>query len=189
LTNLLGADPRSPTRDAVRSGPTEVRSARITGAHANRIFSMIQTPVAVPIQRRPNHDGPESTPVEALLRLAGELKGTSALIVADHSLDLMCGLIRRGCLSATALRIGDRPDTGDCDLVLVPNPNMFASPDDVIRLARRSLGPNGRLIAGVTAGSAAGALARRLRLNGFTALRSVHLPGVMLLRADLRRHS
>jgi hypothetical protein len=166
-----------------------VLNALIPGAHAKRIFPMIQTSVAVPIPTRLNPDTPTSAPEDALLLLAGELTGTRALIVADHGLDLMCGLIRRGCLAATTLRIGDKPDTNDYDLVLLPDSGVLASPDDVIRLARRSLGPNGRLIAGVIAGSAASALARRLRLNGFAALRSAHLPGVTLLRAELRRRS
>jgi hypothetical protein len=150
---------------------------------------MIQTSVAVPIPTRPSRDTPKFAPEDALLGLAGELRGTRTLIVADHSLDLMCNLIRCGCLAATTLRIGDKPDTSDYDLLLVPNSSVLCSPDDVVRLARRSLGPNGRLIAGATAGSAARALARRLRLNGFVALRSAHLPGVTLLRADLRRRS
>jgi hypothetical protein len=155
---------------------------------------MIPTSVVVPIPARPrparpNHDSRKRAPVDALLQMAGDLKGTRALIVADHSLDLMCGLIRCGCLAATTLRPGDKPDADDYDLVLVPNTGVFSSPDDFIRLARRSLGPNGRLIAGVTTGSAAGALARRLRLNGFVALRSAYLSSVMLLRADLRRRS
>jgi hypothetical protein len=150
---------------------------------------MIQTSVVVPIRTRPNQNTRDCPPVDALLGLAGKLRDTRALIVADHGLDLMCGLIRCGCLAATTLRIGDRPDTDDYDLVLVPDAGLLSSPDDVIRLARRSLGRNGRLIAGVAPGSAATALARRLRLNGFVALRSVHLAAVTLLRADLRRHS
>jgi hypothetical protein len=36
--NLLGADPRSPIRGAVRDGATEVLNAQIAGAHAKRIF-------------------------------------------------------------------------------------------------------------------------------------------------------
>jgi hypothetical protein len=120
------------------------------------------------------------------LRLAGNLRNTHALIVADHCLDLMCGLIQRGCLAATTLRIGDKPDAGDYGLVLVPYATALPSHDDLIRLARRSLTPKGRLVVGSRNGKAATALARRLRLNGFTNLRSTHLPGLTLLRADLR---
>jgi hypothetical protein len=147
---------------------------------------MPQTSVAPPVHARPITDSQEATLLDPLLRLAGDLQETRALIVADHGLDLMCGLIRRGCLAATALRIGDKPDAGDYGLVLVPYATAFPSHDDLIRLARRSLTPDGRLIVGARNGKAATALARRLRLNGFTHLRSTHLLGLTLLRADRR---
>ena len=123
------------------------------------------------------------------MRLAGKIQHTHALIVAEHGLDLMCGLIRRGCLAATILRIGDKPDAGDYDLVLVPQAAALPSADEVIRVARRSLAPRGRLIVGVSGGKAAAALARRLRLNGFSGLRSAQWSGLTLLRADLRSAS
>jgi hypothetical protein len=156
--------------------------------------SMIQTSVAVPLHALPNNaqprgDAQEPTLLDPLLRLAGPIHDTHALIVAEHGLDLLCGLIRRGCLAATTLRIGDKPDAGDYGLVLVPDASALPSDDEVIRVARRSLDPLGRLIVGVRNGRAAIALARRLRLNGFTALRSTHLPGLTLLRSDLRRVS
>ena len=66
----------------------------------------------------------------------------------------MCGLIRRGCLAATILRIGDKPDIADYDLVLVPRAAASPSADEVIRVARRSLAPRGRLIVSVSGGKA-----------------------------------
>jgi hypothetical protein len=143
---------------------------------------MSQTSAAVPVQARPIN---EPTLLDPLLRLAGDIRSTHALIIADHGLDLMCGLIRRGCLAAAVLRDGDKADTGDYGLVLVPDATTHLSPDELIHLARRSLAPGGRLIAGARTSKAA-ALGRRLRLNGFTNLRSTHLPGLTLLRADLR---
>jgi hypothetical protein len=147
---------------------------------------MIQTSVAAPVQAQPTNDSQEPSLLDPLLRLAGPLDNTNALIVAEHGLDLMCGLIRRGCLAATILRTGDKPDAGDYNLVLVPDSSALPSGDEVIRVARRSLAPLGRLIVGVRNGKAAAGLARRLRLNGFTGLRSTQLPGLTLLRADLR---
>jgi hypothetical protein len=144
---------------------------------------------AVPVQARLLPDTQAPDLLDPLLRLAGDISQTHALIVAEHGLDLMCGLIRHGCLAATVLRIGDKPDANDYDLVVIPDTAAFPSHDDVIRLARRSLAPRGRLIVGVQNSRAASALARRLRLNGFTALRSTHLPGLMLVRSDLRRVS
>jgi hypothetical protein len=100
---------------------------------------------------------------------------------------MMCELIRRGCLAATVLRPGDKPDADDYTLVLVPRAAALPSSDAVIRLARRALTGGGRLIAGVRDGREAAALVRRLRLNGYSGLHSVHLAGVSLVRADLRR--
>jgi len=147
---------------------------------------MIQTSAAATSQTRLPPETREDTLLEPLWRLAGDLRNARVLIVAEQGLDLMCGLIRRGCPAATVLRAGDKPDANDYDVVLVPRVTALPSSDAVIRLARRSLAPNGRLIAGARD---VGALARRLRLNGFSALRSSHLPGLTLLRADLRRPS
>jgi hypothetical protein len=152
---------------------------------------MIQTSNAVPMRAVPVSDPQEPSLLDPLLRLAGETRNLHALIIADHGLDLMCGLIRRGCLAATMLRAGEAPDAGDYGLVLVPCTTSLASADDLIPLVRRSLAPRGRLVVGVPTGKAptgkaAVSLARRLRLNGFTKLRSTHLPGLTLLRADLR---
>jgi hypothetical protein len=150
---------------------------------------MIQTSVAAPVLPQHQPERQEGDLLDPLWRLAGEPSNTRALVVAEHGLDLMCGLIRRGCLAATILHPGAKPDANDYDLVLIPRIAAFPSADHAIRLAHRSLAPNGRLIAGVRDGREAVALARRLRLNGFSGLNSTHMPGLMLLRADLRRRS
>jgi hypothetical protein len=150
---------------------------------------MMQTSAAALVSARPATESQEPTLLDPLLRLAGDLRNTRALIVADHGLELMCGLIRRGCPAATTVRIGARPDEGDYGLVLVPYATAVAAYDELIRVARCCLAPNGRLIAGARNGRAAVALARRLRLNGFTDLRSTPVPGLTLLRASLRRIS
>jgi len=147
---------------------------------------MLRTSEPAPVKTRPTNDSQEPVLLDPLLRLAGNIQNTHALIIAEHGLDLMCGLIRRGCLAATILRIGDKPDSGDYDLVLVPWAAALPSADEVIRVARRSLAPRGRLIVGVRGGKAAAALARRLQLNGFTGLHSAQWFGLTLLRADLR---
>jgi putative intracellular protease/amidase len=147
---------------------------------------MIQTSVATPLRPPPQPDTRESDLLDPLGRLAGDMTNARVLVVADHGLDLMCGLIRRGCLAATVLHPGDKPDADNYDVVFIP---LATSPDDVIRLARRALAPNGRLVAGVGHTAAAVALARRLRLNGFSAPHSIHLSDLILLRASTRRPS
>ena len=150
---------------------------------------MIQTSVAASAEARLQPDIQESDLLDPLWRLAGDLHNSRALIIAEHGLDLMCGLIRRGCPAATFLRPGNMPDTSNYDVVFVPLAKALPSSDQLIRVARRALGPDGRLIAGVSGPWAGTALARRLRLNGFSPLRSVQLPGLMFLCADLRRRS
>jgi hypothetical protein len=150
---------------------------------------MIQTSVAVPKPAQPQPGSPENEPLDPLLRLAEEINSTRALILAENGLELMCTLIRHGCPTATAIRPGGKPDAGAYDLVVVPETSASSALDPLIRQIRRALAPNGRLIACVSGGRVAAALARRLRLNGFSGLRSVHLPSRTLLRADLRRPS
>jgi hypothetical protein len=140
---------------------------------------MFQTTVAAPVQARL----PDDDLLEPVWRLAGDLERARVLIVAEHGLDLMCGLIRRGCLAATELRAGEKPDAGDYDVVVV---TALMPPEAVIRLAHRALGANGRLIAGVGAGRASGAMVRLLRLNGFAGIRMTSLPGLVLVSASLR---
>jgi hypothetical protein len=122
------------------------------------------------------------------LRLAGDLHTERTLILAESSLDLLCGLLRRGCVAATAIRPGSKPDADDYDLVVaVPKPTD--SPDRLIRQIRSGLAPNGRLVACLPNGQVATAFIRRLRLNGFSVLPPVHLPNATLLRADRRTSS
>ncbi len=145
---------------------------------------MIQASVAAPEHARPQPDTRETDCLDPLLRLAGDLGSARTLVVAAHGLGLICGLIRSGCPAASTARPGDKPDAGDYDVMIAPD---VTAPDDTIRLARHALRPNGRLVAGAGDPKSAAALARRLRLNGFSGLRSIHLPGQILLRADLRR--
>lgn len=150
---------------------------------------MIQTSAVTSIHTRGSPDTKEDELLDPLWGLAGTIRNARALIVVEHGLNLMCGLIRRGCSAATILRPGAKPDADDYDLVFVPRVAALSSSADVIRLARRSLAPSGRLIAGVQDARQSAALGRRLRLNGFSALHSTYLPGAVLLCAELRRPS
>ena len=150
---------------------------------------MIQASAAAPFPTRPLSEIQDDELLDPLGRLAGDLSASRVLVVAANGVDLMCGLIRRGCPAATVLRLGDKPDADDYDLVFVARTAALPSSEAVIGLARRALGPSGRLIAGVRDGGAAAALARRLRLNGFSGLHTAHLAGLTLVCADLRRGS
>jgi hypothetical protein len=149
---------------------------------------MIQTSAAIPLPARIPPGNPGNDPLDPLLRLAGDLHTERTLILAERSLDLLCGLLRRGCVAATAIRPGSKPDADDYDLVVaVPKPTD--SPDRLIRQIRSGLASNGQLVACLPNGQVATAFIRRLRLNGFSVLPPVRLPNATLLRADRRTSS
>jgi hypothetical protein len=153
------------------------------------IRSSLQAFVAAPQSAPQMPDRHDSEVIDPLIRLAGDIRNAHALILAEHGLDLMCGLIRRGCLAATILRVGDRPDTSDYDVVFVPRVTELASLDTVVRVARMALVPSGRLIAGFGSRTDAVALAGRLRLNGFSPVRSFPTRDAVVICADRRRLS
>ena len=129
----------------------------------------------------------EEARVETILAFAGPLEGRRALIAAAHGLELFCTLIRHGCLEATWLKSCNKADRPDYDLMLVPDLGCLPSADDAIRIARHALAPSGRVVIGVaeTAGDRKSlALTRRLRLNGFRAIRAAALPGFTVVRAE-----
>jgi hypothetical protein len=125
--------------------------------------------------------------LDPLWRLAGDLRTTPALALANNELNFMCGPLRFGRRAATNLRIGYKPECGGHHIVLLPRPTGLTSLNDIIRLARRALVPGGRLVAGVKDAAARRALIRRLRLNGFSGFLSVNWPGCVLFRGDLWR--
>jgi hypothetical protein len=123
--------------------------------------------------------------LDPLLRLAGETRTARALVIATQSLDLICGLLRRGCPTATVIRPGSKPDAHDYSLVVASQAAGF-QPEALVRQIRGALVPGGRLIARVPAGATARSFMRRLRLNGFAVTRTVQLSPFTLLCADLR---
>lgn len=135
----------------------------------------------------PPHD--EAAAADLLLGFAGPVAGLSALIVAGREPDLLCSLVRHGCLAATSLRSAEHVDACTYDLVVTSQAAATDSPESLIRLARRALVPSGRLIARMVDGGGPVRLAPRytrlLKLNGFTDVRVKVLQGEILLRADL----
>ena len=148
---------------------------------------MLQTRLARPVAARPVPENLKADLPTTLLRLAAKIEAGRILIVAEHGFDLLCLVIRRGCQTATSIRPTGRPEAGSADLLLLPCVTDFASLELVIRLAGRVLVPGGRLVVGLpTCGPSVSALSRRLRLNGFAAMRTAHTPNATVLRADLR---
>jgi len=150
---------------------------------------MIQASVAKP---RPEAESAETDFLDSFLRLAGNVFGTRVVVIANHGLEMLCALIRRGSMAATAIRPGNKSDANSSNLMLIPASTEFSSLEQLIRVARGSLMPGGRLIVGVPAdagGQTTSPLARRLRLNGFGAWRVVRQPELSLLSAELNPSS
>lgn len=122
---------------------------------------------------------------EAMLAAAGPLDGVRAFVAASHGLDLLCALIRHGCAAATCLKPGVRADRAEHDLVLVPDIGGAAAADQAIRTAHRALAPAGRLV--MTVDGDAIAVSRRLRLNGFRAIRARAFAGYTVVTAEAGR--
>lgn len=125
--------------------------------------------------------------LDTILACAGKLDGARIFIAADHGVELLCALIRHGCPEATCLKPGLKADQGDYDLVLIPDIGCLGAPEEAIRVTHRALAPWGRVVMGV-ADSAVPChglgLTRRLRLNGFRAIRTTPLPGFTIVQAD-----
>jgi hypothetical protein len=143
-------------------------------------------------------DGALATPTacetladEPLLRFAGPVGGSHALIIAANGADLLCGLLRRGCTEALLLRNAQKSDREAYDLVVAPRIVSATQVPQLIYQAKRALVPTGRFLAFVPAQSVqpeedvAGLLVRSVRLGGFVAVQTKTLADGLLVRADL----
>jgi hypothetical protein len=124
---------------------------------------------------------------ELLLSFAQPIDGSRALIVAGHGLDLLRALIHHCCVGATCLRPSVRPEAAAHDLAFFLDITPATDLEMVVRSGLRAVVPGGRIVAEIVAdptGRAARGLARRLRLNGFTAVRTRHMFGRTVVRGD-----
>ncbi|WP_428484844.1 hypothetical protein [Rhodopila sp.] len=115
------------------------------------------------------------------------LQGSHALIVSEHGLGLFGALIRHGCLAATCLRPSARSEVAAYDLAFFPDITPDTALEQVIRQARRAIVPSGRLVArisGDSTGRTTRGLVRRLKLHGFTGVRTRAVPCWTLVWAE-----
>ena len=147
------------------------------------------TPSNAAIRSRSPAGAPEDDRINRFLKVAQPLADTHALVVADHALELLCGLIRRGCAAATCLQPSAKPDAPIYTLVLAPGVARISALDAVIHTARHALLPGGRIVIGLPHHHSNGrlplAVARRLRLNGFTGVRTQDARGLTVVHAEL----
>ena len=143
----------------------------------------------LPIPAAPAPTEPASPdPLGALLRLAGSLDRTHALVIAEHSRELMCALIRSGCPVASAIRPGDKPECGAYQLVIVPEITGCGA-DALVQQIRRALAATSRVMVRVAGQRHAAALGRRLRLLGLVNLQLHPVAGAVLLTGEYQRRA
>jgi hypothetical protein len=105
---------------------------------------------------------------------AGRVEGASALVLAHpgrRSLDVLCGLIGRGCAAAAELPPDGPVPVEPVEIVLVPH---LASPEAVtaaLTLSQRCLLPCGRIVLQDGTGELSGEIVRQLRRLGFCNIR------------------
>ncbi len=121
---------------------------------------------------------------EALLEAAAPLGGAHALVVGHHSIDMLCGLIARGCGAALERTLDSQLPAEPAELVIMPCADSLEAATTAIAIARRSLLPCGRLLMLDPTGQNAAAIIRLLHAAGFSAVKSRKLPEGTLLSAD-----
>jgi hypothetical protein len=118
-----------------------------------------------------------------LLDRLGDLTNARVIILGDHTLELMCALIRRGCPAALAVQSGDTIEAVSADLAILIQPPVGTSLSHLLSRAGRALAPHGRL-ALCTRPGVPGVLPA-LRAHGFRP-RGVHdIGGERVILADL----
>ncbi len=117
-------------------------------------------------------DGQSEDPEKSLLDSLAGLAGERALILG-LDIEIMCGLIQRGCQEVTEVEPGDRPEAGSVDLVIVPSVTTVDTALLAIAQARRALTAFGRVVLRTMRDPSqelSRAIPDILRLNGFFVL-------------------
>ncbi len=121
---------------------------------------------------------------QAMLDAAEPLQDRHALVIGHDGLDVLCGLIARGCGAAAELQPNGRVPNEPAEIVLATHVDSLDAAAHAIMMARRSLLPCGRIVLQETTGAPAGAVARMLREAGFCSVRLRASPEGTMVTAD-----
>lgn len=127
-------------------------------------------------------------PLDDLVNGIGDVAECHALVIGEHTLELVCLLIRRGCIAAGTLRWHEKAEAAAADLVVVSPLPKLPVLDEALRQARRALLPGGRIVLQVGAGQPKvllGVVADMVSRHGFAAAQLVVTAGATLLQAEL----
>ncbi len=159
------------TGNTIKVPPT--RRAKLEGQRLQPAASRVQSTAKLTCQ--------------TMLDAAEPLQGAHALVICPAGpagLDALCGLIGRGCDTAVHLSPDGRVAPEPAEIVLVPAVANLDQAVQAVSVARRSLLPCGRMVIWDMTGTLASAIARLLRISGFS---SVCIRGIakgVLILAD-----
>jgi hypothetical protein len=106
---------------------------------------------------------------DALFSAVGPVEGLHVLVIGSDTLEVMCGLIRRGCAAAAEIALKDRPaGTEPADIAILPQLRSLTEAAGAVALAGRLVLPGGRLVLRDCTGRLAGAIAAVLPQHGFS---------------------
>ena len=127
-----------------------------------------------------------TTPEIGLFDGIGPLEGARALVIGHGALEVVCGLIRRGCTAATEFPACGRvaPEADSVDVVIVPGAGSLSEAQRAIELAARALMLGGRIAVRYTPGGSAPGIAALMRAYGFGAVRTRPTPAGTVLTAE-----
>ncbi len=122
---------------------------------------------------------------DALFAAVGAVEGLHVLVIGGASLDILCGLIRRGCTAAAEISLTSRHVGADpADVVILSRMSSLTEAAGAMVLAARLVLPGGRLVLRDSTGRLAGAIAAILPQHGFSAPRRIADGAGVLLVAE-----
>lgn len=122
---------------------------------------------------------------DALFAAVGLVDGLHVLVIGGVGLEVLCGLIRRGCTAAAEIPLTDRCTGAEpADIAILPRLTSLAEAASAMVLAARLVLPGGRLVLRDGTGRLARAIAALLPRHGFSAPRRIVDGGQVLLVAE-----
>jgi hypothetical protein len=106
------------------------------------------------------------------------------LVIGPDALEVLCGLIGRGCAGATEMAMAARTQAEPAEILLMPHVATLSDAMQAIAIARRALLPCGRIVLNDRTGALAGDVMGLLRGAGFSAVRAQQHETGTLVTAD-----
>ncbi len=130
---------------------------------------------------------PPQSAADALLDEIDLPPNAQALVIGQHTLETLCGLIRRGCAGGSERRpddqAGPRPDCAN--IAVLSDPVSVTEAAVSVAMARRALAAGGQIAIYDTRGLHHGALVALLHAQGFWRILIRHTPAGSLVLGEV----